>query len=170
MKMASTPREVLVIMTITPREVVVMSVKVTFTPCEVVVIMTITPCEVVVNVCQSDIHPLRGGCHDILHILKVFVQGGTPPAGSKCVECHDNHLAGDECHFDRHDNHLAGDDCHYDNRLAGGGCHFSFNFEFSLNYAIWIISRLPGWLHENEHVKAFWLPDCISFVAHSFFF
>ena len=25
-----------------------------------------------------------------------------------------------------------------DNRLAGDGCHFSFNFEFSLNYAFWI--------------------------------
>ena len=37
MKMTSSPREVVVIMTITPREVVVMSVKVTFTPCEVAV-------------------------------------------------------------------------------------------------------------------------------------
>ena len=35
--MTYTRWEVLVIMTITPREVFVMSVKVTFTPCEVVV-------------------------------------------------------------------------------------------------------------------------------------
>ena len=28
-----------------------------------------------------------------------------------------------------------------DNRLAGDGCHFSFNCEISLNYAFWI--KLP---------------------------
>ena len=38
------------------------------------------------HVCQSDIHPLRGGCHDILHILKVWRAGGTPPAWAKFVE------------------------------------------------------------------------------------
>ena len=74
----------------------------------------------------------------ILHILKVQRAGGTPPEGSKCVECHGNHFAGAECNFDRHDNHLAGGDCHYDKHPPGGGCHFSVNLEFSLNYVIWI--------------------------------
>ena len=73
------------------------------------------------HVCQSDIHPLQGGCHDILYILNL--QGGYPPARrlSKCIECHDNHLAGDDCHYDKH---LAGGGCHpLDNHPPGGQCH-----------------------------------------------
>ena len=84
----------------------------TTVPCKTVVINDNRPLRGGCHVCQSDNHPLGDGCHDTLHILKGFVQGGTPPAGSKCVECHDNHPLGDDRHFDRHNNHLAGDDCH----------------------------------------------------------